>query len=103
LNEYFDEKRQQFDFPIHMKGTEFQIKVWQALMTIPYGSTCSYKDIAVKIGNSKASRAVGMANNKNPLIIVVPCHRIIGANGSLVGYACGLHVKEDLLRLEGRV
>lgn len=103
LIDYFNGERKKFDFPINMKGTEFQVKVWEALMTIPFGETCSYKEIATKIGNPKASRAVGMANNKNPLLIVVPCHRVIGTNGSLVGYACGLHVKENLLRLEGRI
>lgn len=103
LMDYFNGKRKKFDFPISMKGTEFQVKVWEALMTIPFGETCSYKEIATKIGNPKASRAVGMANNKNPLLIAVPCHRVIGANGSLVGYACGLNVKENLLRLEGRI
>ena len=103
LDEYFNGKRKEFDFPMHMKGTQFQVKVWEALRTIPYGKTCSYKEVAIKIGNPKASRAVGMANNKNPLLIVVPCHRVIGANGSLVGYACGLHVKENLLQLEGQV
>lgn len=101
LDEYFNGERKEFYFPMHMKGTEFQVKVWEALKSIPFGKTCSYKEIAIKIGNPKASRAVGMANNKNPLLIVVPCHRVIGSNGSLVGYGGGLPVKESLLRLEG--
>ncbi len=101
LTEYFAGKRKVFDLPLELKGTEFQKKVWQALREIPYGTTCSYGEIAAKIGNPKASRAVGGANNKNPIAIVVPCHRVIGANGSLVGYASGLRTKEALLKLEG--
>ena len=84
-----------------LKGTDFQKQVWQALLKIPFGETRSYKQIAEAIGNPKAVRAVGMANNKNPLLIVVPCHRVIGTNGKLVGYAVGLDKKEYLLRLEG--
>lgn len=101
LTEYFAGKRKVFDLPLEPHGTEFQKKVWQALREIPYGTTCSYGEIAAKIGNPKASRAVGGANNKNPIAIVVPCHRVIGANGSLVGYASGLQTKEALLKLEG--
>ena len=100
LLEYFDGKRKQFDFKYEMRGTPFQKKVWNALCNIPYGETRSYKDIAIEIGNEKACRAVGMANNKNPISIVVPCHRVIGANGKLVGYRGGLDMKELLLNLE---
>ena len=101
LEEYFTGKRKSFDFPLNPKGTEFQKKVWNALSEIPYGKTVSYKDIATRVGNPKASRAVGMANNKNPLMIIVPCHRVVGSNGAMVGYAGGLDVKEKLLKLEG--
>ena len=100
LDEYFAGKRKKFDIPIKLDGTDFQIKVWKELLKIPYGETCSYLDIAKCIGNPKASRAVGMANNKNKIIIIVPCHRVIGSNKKLVGYACGLEVKEKLLELE---
>lgn len=102
LEEYFQGKRTQFDLPLQLRGTEFQKKVWQELCQIPYGSTCSYKDIAIKIGNEKAVRAVGGANNKNPIMIVVPCHRVIGVSGELTGYACGLDVKKYLLDLESK-
>jgi len=100
IREYLDGKRKNFDFPYEMHGTEFQKKVWQALCEIPYGETRTYKDIAIAVGNSKASRAVGMANNKNPISIAVPCHRVIGTNGKLVGYAGGLIMKEFLIKLE---
>ena len=100
LNEYFDGKRISFDLQLQPQGTEFQNKVWKALMEIPFGETRSYGEIAKIIGNEKASRAVGMANNKNPIPIIVPCHRVIGANGKLVGYAGGLDIKEMLLNLE---
>lgn len=100
LNEYFEGKRSVFDLPLAPEGTEFQNKVWNALREIPFGETKSYGEIARIIGNEKASRAVGMANNKNPIMIVIPCHRVIGANGKLVGYAGGLEVKEMLLNLE---
>lgn len=100
LNEYFEGKRKTFDFKLDKQGTDFQMKVWAALETIPYGTTWSYKDLACAIGNEKASRAVGNANNKNRLMIVVPCHRVIGTNGKLVGYAGGLDKKEILLELE---
>lgn len=101
LQEYFDKKRQSFDIALSFKGSEFQKRVWQALLQIPYGQTRSYKELAKSIGNEKASRAVGNANNKNPLMIVVPCHRIVGSNKSLVGYAYGLELKKKLLELEG--
>ena len=100
LNEYFDGKRISFDLKLQPQGTVFQNKVWKALMEIPFGETRSYGEIAKIIGNEKASRAVGMANNKNPIPIIVPCHRVIGANGKLVGYAGGLDIKEMLLNLE---
>lgn len=102
MREYLDGKRKSFDFPYEFCGTTFQKKVWNALCAIPYGETCSYKDIAIAIGNPKASRAVGMANNKNPITIAVPCHRVIGANGQLVGYGGGLEMKKALLELETR-
>lgn len=100
LDEYFAGKRKKFDIPIKLEGTDFQMNVWKELLKIPYGETCSYLDIAKRIGNPKASRAVGMANNKNKIIIIVPCHRVIGSNKKLVGYAGGLDVKEKLLELE---
>ncbi|HZK39063.1 MAG TPA: methylated-DNA--[protein]-cysteine S-methyltransferase [Clostridia bacterium] len=100
VREYLKGERRRFDFPYELRGTEFQKKVWNALCRIPYGEMCTYKEIATKVGNPKASRAVGMANNKNPLMIVVPCHRVVGSNGKLVGYAGGLGMKESLLELE---
>lgn len=100
LDEYFSGKRTSFNLPINPKGTEFQKKVWKELEKIPYGETCTYKDIALRIGNPNASRAVGNANNKNPISIIVPCHRVIGKNKKLVGYAGGLDKKEKLLTLE---
>jgi methylated-DNA-[protein]-cysteine S-methyltransferase len=100
FSEYLEGERKVFDLPFKMQGTEFQKRVWKALCDIPYGETRSYKQIAEAIGNPKAVRAVGMANNKNPLLVVVPCHRVIGANGQLVGYASGLEKKRFLLQLE---
>ncbi|OTG63114.1 glycosyltransferase [Acinetobacter sp. ANC 3903] len=100
LNEYFAGKRQQFDLPLDFEGTEFQQKVWQALLTIPFGETRSYRDIAEQVGNVKAVRAVGAANGKNPISIIAPCHRVVGANGKLVGFAGGLDNKDILLKLE---
>lgn len=100
ISEYLHGQRQKFDFPYELHGTEFQKKVWEALRQIPYGETRTYKDIATVVGNPKASRAVGMANHKNPLMIVVPCHRVIGTGGKLVGYAGGLDMKKALLDLE---
>lgn len=100
LQEYFAGKRQAFDLPIYSQGTEFQQKVWGALRQIPYGETRSYGEIAAQVGNPKASRAVGGANNKNPIMIIVPCHRVVGADGSLVGFGGGLYAKEYLLSLE---
>ncbi|WOO39022.1 methylated-DNA--[protein]-cysteine S-methyltransferase [Anaerocolumna sp. AGMB13020] len=101
INSYLEGKRTSFDLPLSPKGTPFQEKVWEALQTIPYGETISYKELATRAGNPKASRAVGMANNKNPISVIIPCHRVIGANGQLVGYGGGLPLKEQLLRLEG--
>jgi methylated-DNA-[protein]-cysteine S-methyltransferase len=100
LNEYLKGERKEFYLPLKPIGTEFQLKVWNALRKIPYGTTCTYKDIAVMVGNEKACRAVGHANNKNPISIFIPCHRVIGSNGKLVGYGGGLGIKEKLLSLE---
>lgn len=101
LGEYFAGKRRQFDLALSPQGTDFQLRVWRALETIPYGQTISYAELARRVGNPKASRAVGLANGRNPLSIIVPCHRVIGADGSLTGYGGGLPIKEFLLRLEG--
>lgn len=101
LKEYFEGTRKEFDLPLDTNGTPFQEKVWQALRNIPYGEVRSYKDIAVAIGNPKAVRAVGGANNRNPVSILTPCHRVIGIRGALTGYGGGIDVKEKLLRLEG--
>ena len=100
LKEYFQGNRKFFELPLEPSGTEFQRKCWKALLEIPYGHTRSYGEIAKRIGNPKASRAVGLSNNRNPISIFIPCHRVIGANGKLVGYAGGLNVKEYLLNLE---
>lgn len=100
LTEYFEGNRKTFDIPLKLEGTDFQKSVWHALMKIPYGKTVSYLDIARSAGNPKASRAVGMANNKNKIPIIIPCHRVIGKNGSLTGYAGGLEIKKKLLELE---
>ncbi|MFU0824635.1 methylated-DNA--[protein]-cysteine S-methyltransferase [Clostridium sp.] len=100
LDEYFKGKRKSFDLKLHIDGTEFQKKVWTELTKIPYGEVATYKDIAIRIGNEKAVRAVGNSNNKNKIAIVLPCHRVIGSNGKLVGYAGGLHIKEWLLNHE---
>ncbi len=100
LCEYFSGKRKSFNLPLNPKGTDFQQRIWKELVSIPYGETRCYKDIALSIGNEKACRAVGMANNKNPIPIIIPCHRVIGKNGSLVGYAGGLDIKQTLLKIE---
>ena len=100
LKEYINRKRKTFDIPLSPAGTPFQMKVWQELQKIPYGETRTYKDIAKAIGNEKACRAVGMANNKNPIAIIIPCHRVIGTNGDLTGYAGGLGIKKKLLNIE---
>jgi methylated-DNA-[protein]-cysteine S-methyltransferase len=100
LTEYFAAKRQRFDLPLAPAGTPFQQRVWAALLHIPYGQTTSYGEVACRIGKQSASRAVGLANGSNPLPIVIPCHRVIGANGKLTGYGGGLPIKERLLALE---
>ena len=100
LIEYFSGQRKVFDIPLDFEGTDFQKQVWSALLTIPYGETRSYKQIAQQLGNEKAVRAVGAANGKNPISIIAPCHRVIGSGGALVGFAGGLDKKEILLRLE---
>lgn len=100
LDEYFEGKRKIFDIPLKPKGTDFMKRVWTNVLKIGYGKTASYKEIAILSGNSRAIRAVGMANNRNPIPIFIPCHRIIGSNGKLVGYGGGLEIKEYLLNLE---
>lgn len=100
LDEYFQGKRTTFSLPFKLTGTPFQLAVWKELQNIPYGQTTNYKEIAQKINKPKAYRAVGMANNKNPLPIIIPCHRVIGSNGKLIGYAGGLKLKNYLLELE---
>lgn len=100
LTEYFTGQRTQFDIPLQAKGTPFQQNVWKTLQRIPFGETQTYGEIARLIGNPKAARAVGLANNRNPIAIAIPCHRVIGTNGKLTGYAGGLERKEFLLKLE---
>lgn len=100
LQEYLAGKRTAFDIPLAPAGTEFQRAVWKALQNIPYGQTRSYADIAAVVGNPKATRAVGSANNRNPIAVLIPCHRVVGANGKLTGYAGGLALKQRLLDLE---
>ena len=100
IKEYFSGKRKAFDFPINLKGTPFQIKVWEALRTIPFGQTATYKDIAKLIGNEKGFRAVGLACGKNPILLVVPCHRIISQDGKIGGFTGGINAKIKLLNLE---
>jgi len=100
FEEYFSGERTTFDLEFRLEGTDFQVKVWQALQNIPYGETRSYKDIAESVDSPKAYRAVGMANNKNKIPIIIPCHRVIGSKGQLVGYAGGLNIKKILLDLE---
>lgn len=100
ISEYLNGKRKAFDFPIAPKGTDFQKKVWTALRKIPYGETKTYGEIAAYIGNPRAARAVGNACNKNPLLLAVPCHRVLGADGSLTGFAAGIEIKKHLLLLE---
>ena len=102
LNEYFCGKRKNFNVPINPKGTEFQKQVWNELLKIPYGQTVTYKRIAQKIEKPNAARAVGMANHNNPIAIIVPCHRVVGSNSKLVGYAFGLERKQFLLDLENK-
>ena len=100
LDDYFAGQRRAFSFPLDLRGTEFQLACWHALLEIPYGETRSYRDIAEAIGHPQACRAVGMANNRNPVAIVVPCHRVIASSGSLCGYGGGLDVKRKLIELE---
>lgn len=100
LDEYFQGKRKNFDLPIGYAGTPFQKSVWRELQNIPYGETRSYADIAVKIGSPKAVRAVGQANNRNPILLLIPCHRVIHKNGDISGFACGIETKKYLLDLE---
>ncbi len=101
LAEYFAGQRREFTVPLAPRGTPWQRRVWEALLHIPYGKTRSYGEVARLAGNPKAARAVGLANNRNPIAILIPCHRVIGADGSLTGYAGGLPIKERLLALEG--
>jgi methylated-DNA-[protein]-cysteine S-methyltransferase len=100
LDEYFSEERKTFSLPLHPKGTEFQMRIWQLLQEIPYGKTISYLDLAIKAGNRKSIRAVGLANGANKLAIIIPCHRVIGSSGKLIGYDGGLWRKEWLLKFE---
>ena len=100
LTEYFDGKRNTFEFPLNPQGTDFQKKIWKALLEIPFGKTTSYQELSIKLGDVKAIRAVASANGKNPLWVVVPCHRVIGSDGSLTGYAGGLWRKKWLLEHE---
>jgi len=100
LDEYFAGKRREFSFPLDLRGTDFQLACWHALREIPYGETRSYRDIAEAIGHPHAYRAVGMSNNRNPIAIVVPCHRVIASSGKLCGYGGGLDLKRKLLDLE---
>lgn len=101
LEEYFAGSRRDFTFPLDMRGTEFQLACWRALLAIPYGETRTYADIARAVGRPQGFRAVGMANNRNPIAIVVPCHRVIASDGTLCGYGGGLEIKRKLLQLEG--
>ena len=100
LDEYFAGKRTKFELNISPKGTDFQKKVWAELLKIPYGETKSYQEIAEAIGNTNAQRAVGSACNKNPILLIIPCHRVISKTGKLTGFACGVHRKEQLLKME---
>lgn len=101
LLEYLEGRRKTFDVPLNPKGTKFMKQVWTALQEIPYGEVRTYGQIAQTVGKPKAARAVGMANHRNPIPIIIPCHRVIGSNGKLVGYALGMDMKEFLLKLEG--
>lgn len=101
LEEYFSGKRRSFSVPLDLRGTEFQLRCWHALLEIPYGETRTYRDIAHAIGHPQSFRAVGLANNRNPIAIIVPCHRVIASDGTLCGYGGGLDLKRKLLELEG--
>jgi len=100
IKEFFSGKRKHFDLPLEIEGTEFQKRVWNELLIIPYGRTISYKELAIRLGDEKVIRAAASANGANPLPIVIPCHRVIGSDGSLIGYGGGLEIKEKLLVLE---
>ena len=100
VQEYLAGRRQEFSVPVKAKGTSFQEKVWAALRQIPFGETRSYGEVAKMVGNPKGARAVGMACNRNPVLLMIPCHRVVGSSGKLVGFACGLSMKEKLLNLE---
>lgn len=100
LNEYFRGNRRQFDLPLQYEGTAFQRQIWGELQNIPYGETRCYEDIAVRIGNEKAVRAVGQANSRNPIMIIIPCHRVIRKDGGIGGFSCGIEAKKYLLNLE---
>lgn len=100
LEEYFAGKRKSFDLSLKPQGSNYHRKVWQALQNIPYGKLHTYKEIAINIGNPNASRAVGMANNRNPIPIIIPCHRVVGSNGKMMGYAFGVEMKRNLIELE---
>lgn len=100
ITEYLDGKRKDFDLPIRLKGTDFQKSVWNALSKIPYGSTKTYKDTAIAVNNKNAARAIGSACHNNPVMIIIPCHRVIGADGSLTGFGGGIETKRFLLELE---
>ena len=103
LAEYFEGTRESFDLPLAPQGTPFQMRVWLGLLDIPFGKTCSYMDLSRKLGDQKAIRAVGRANGQNPIAIIIPCHRVIGSDGSLTGYAGGLEMKKNLLDHEARL
>ena len=102
ISEYFDGRRTEFDLPLTYNGTQFQVAAWEALCKIPYGGLRSYKEQAISVGSPKACRAIGLANNRNPISIIIPCHRVVGHNGKLVGYGGGLSIKEFLIDLEKR-
>lgn len=102
IQEFLAGTRKSFSVPLALKGTPFQVSVWEALQNIPYGETRSYRDIAEEIGNPNSYRAVGLANNKNPVSIIIPCHRVIGANGDMIGYGGGLNKKKRLLDIEAK-
>lgn len=101
LKEYFERVRKNFDIPVDLSGTDFQMKVWNELIKIPYGVTISYKQLAERVGDLYAVRAVGKANGSNPIPVIIPCHRVIEANGKLGGYSAGMNIKDRLLKLEG--
>ena len=103
LQEYFAGKRKTFDIPLSPRGTEFQIMVWKELCTIPYGTTVSYKELAIRVGKPNAARAVGMAMNKNPIALIAPCHRVVGYDGGMTGFVGGIELKRKLLRMEGAI